>query len=99
MTKPWALQASPQDQRYNSDHIPTDILIKVYVVFMILVKTVYSSLSSWYFNSSFSPETATFSLIDMARGPEPSSAQFAHVLKKGAMFRPKDKRWCHAPFV
>ena len=24
MTKPWALQASPQDQRYKSDHIPTE---------------------------------------------------------------------------
>jgi hypothetical protein len=23
MTELWALQASPQDQRYNSDHIPT----------------------------------------------------------------------------
>ena len=66
---------------------------------MILVKTVYSSLSSWYFNSSFFPETATFPPIFMARGPEPSSAQFAHVLKKGGMFRPKEKRSCHAPFV
>ena len=65
---------------------------------MILVKTVYSSLSSWYFNSSFSPRNCYF-FPDMARGPEPSSAQFAHVLKKGGMFRPKEKRSCHAPFV
>jgi hypothetical protein len=47
MTEPWALQASPQDQRYNSDHIPThtseNYKLQSFTTLVITPITSYSS--------------------------------------------------------